>query len=146
MRLITSTIVAFLLVQYQYSQTSLKWPSWGQIKGSITERRPLWEGRGVMWHLLFLWGDTTLQSIIYLIKNTYSQIDLAILISEQPTSITADAWFAVVNVDLTVTAIKTLKTNTSVSINLVNTCSIVLTWQSLAVVNVLFTILTRVTR
>ena len=99
-----------------------------------------------MWHLLFLWGDTTLQSIIYLIKNTYSQIDLAILISEQPTSITADAWFAVVNVDLTVTAIKTLKTNTSVSINLVNTCSIVLTWQSLAVVNVLFTILTRVTR
>ena len=56
MGLIPSTIVAFLLVQYQYSQTSLQWPSWGQIKGSITERRPLWECRGVMWHLLFCGG------------------------------------------------------------------------------------------
>ena len=34
-----------------YSWTSPQRPPWGQKKVAVVERRPLWEGRGVIWHL-----------------------------------------------------------------------------------------------
>ncbi|CAH3021819.1 unnamed protein product [Porites evermanni] len=38
---------------FKYGRTSPQWPSWGQRKVAIEERRPLLGGREVIWHIFF---------------------------------------------------------------------------------------------
>ena len=38
---------------FKYGRTSPQWPSWGQRKVAIEERRPLLGGREVIWHVFF---------------------------------------------------------------------------------------------
>lgn len=52
-RPIYSCMVSCLYLVFKYSRTSTQRPSWGQRKVAIVERRLLWGGREVIWHIFF---------------------------------------------------------------------------------------------